>query len=175
MPPQIDPFGSFASERFYQTIRLEPTLRPELSSVTADVKLPDYLGRPQGSKKDVRGGTLSLVKGSKASFAAIATRDLALAKVNREPVTPQGAVMVTQETMVGGDRQMKFEWQDHFQLAGKEPFVLNINGHDDEAPSLVSDGCPRGAWSSAAKHSISRFVPRMISASSASASVAGPR
>jgi hypothetical protein len=143
MPPQIDPVWlDLRVGDYTKRIRLEPTLRPELSSVTADVKLPEYLGRPQGSKKDVRGGTLSLVKGSKASFAAIATRDLAQAKVNREPVTPNGAVMVTKETMVGGDRQMKFEWQDHFQLAGKEPFILNINGHDDEPPSLVSDGLP---------------------------------
>ena len=44
------------------------------------MKLPDYLGRAGSSKKDVRGGTLSLVKGSKASFAATATRELAQAK-----------------------------------------------------------------------------------------------
>ncbi len=143
MPPQIDPVWlDVRVGDFTKRIRLEPTLRPELSSVTADVALPAYLGRTQPSKKDVRGGTLSLVKGSKASFSATATRDLAQARVNKEPVTPQGALLVTKETVVGGDRQMKFEWQDHYQLAGKEPFVLTINGHEDEPPSLVSDGLP---------------------------------
>src|SRR5262249_7147863 len=46
-----------------QRVRVEPTLRPELTSVVADVALPDYLGRPQPEKKDVRGGAVSLVKG----------------------------------------------------------------------------------------------------------------
>ena len=143
MPPQIDPLWlDLRVGDFTKRIRLEPTLRPELSSVVADVTLPAYLGRTQAGKKDVRGGTLSLVKGSRATVAAIATRELAFAKVNREPVTPLGAQLVTGETLVAGDRQLKLEWQDHFQLEGKEPFVLTINGREDEPPSLVSEGLP---------------------------------
>jgi hypothetical protein len=143
MPPQIDPVWlDLRVGDFTKRIRLEPTLRPELSSVQADIALPPYLGRTEAGKKDVRGGTLSLVKGSRATLAATATRDLASAMVNLEPVTPQGARVIAPETVVKGDRQMKFEWQDHFQLKGKEPFVLTINGRDDEPPTVVSDGLP---------------------------------
>ena len=143
MPPQIDPLWlDLRVGDFTKRIRLEPTLRPELSSVVADVTLPAYLGRTQAGKKDVRGGTLSLVKGSRAKVAATATRELASAKVNREPVAPLGDKLVAAETLVSGDRQLKFEWQDHFKLEGKEPFVLTINGREDEPPSLVSEGLP---------------------------------
>ena len=49
-----------------QTVRLKPLLRPELTSIVAEVSLPEYLGRPEQLKKDVRGGSVSLVKGSRA-------------------------------------------------------------------------------------------------------------
>ena len=55
-------------------LHIEPTLRPELTSVVADVTLPAYLGRPHGQWKDVRGGVVSLVEGSQASFTATASR-----------------------------------------------------------------------------------------------------
>jgi len=44
-----------------QTVQLQPLLRPELTSLTADVALPEYLGHPKRLKKDVRGGSVSLV------------------------------------------------------------------------------------------------------------------
>ena len=42
-------------------VRIEPTLRPELTSVVASVVLPDYLGRPETQRKDVRGGAVSFL------------------------------------------------------------------------------------------------------------------
>ena len=38
---------------------------------------------------------------------------------------------------------MEFRWQDEFGLAGKEPFLLSINGRDDEAPSMSCEDLPR--------------------------------
>src|SRR5262249_49113935 len=34
-------------------------------------------------------------------------------------------------------------WRDSFGLAGKAPFVLSINGRDDEPPSLSCENLPR--------------------------------
>src|SRR5206468_612093 len=45
-------------------------------------------------------------------------------------------------TLISGNRQMQLQWQDRFGLGGKEPFVLTINGHADEAPSVACDGLP---------------------------------
>src|SRR5439155_25380296 len=143
VPPQIDA-GALAVRvgDFAKTVRLEPTLRPELTSVEAAYVLPDYLGRTEPGKKDVRGGTISLVNGSKATFRATATRDLAIGKVDGRPVEPRGASLISPQTVVDGNRQIEFRWQDQFGLGGKDPFVLAINGVVDEAPSVACDGLP---------------------------------
>jgi hypothetical protein len=143
LPPQIA--SAWLDVRvgdFRKRIRLEPTLRPELRSVEADVGLPEYLGRTRPLKKDVRGGAVTLVNGSRATFVATATRDLAAAKVNGQSVSPQGAHVVSPASIIKGNRQVEFQWQDGFGLGGKEPFVLTVNGRDDEPPSLACDGLP---------------------------------
>jgi hypothetical protein len=113
-----------------------------LTSVTAEVTLPEYLGRTETGKKDVRGGSISLVNGSKATFVATASRELASARVDGQPVVPQGPRMTSPPTVVAGSRPVEFQWQDRFGLGGKEPFVLTVNGREDEAPSIACDGLP---------------------------------
>jgi hypothetical protein len=143
LPPQIDKIGlDVRVGDFAKEVRVEPTLRPELTSVVADIRLPEYLGRPGSEKKDVRGGTISLVNGSQATFVATATRELAAAKVNGAPVAPQGATVVSPATVVAGNRPVEFQWRDQFGLGGKEPFVVTINAREDEAPTIACDGLP---------------------------------
>lgn len=143
VPPQIAPapldvrVGDYA-----KTVHLEPTLRPELTSVEAEYVLPEYLGRTEPGKRDVRGGTISLVNGSKATFRATATRDLSTAKIDGRSVEPRGASMFSPQTVVDGNRQLEFRWEDRFGLGGKDPFMLSINGVVDEAPSVACDGLP---------------------------------
>jgi hypothetical protein len=144
LPSQIDAGHLFVHiGDAMQTIRVEPKLRPELASIVADVTLPDYLGRPEPQRKDVRGGAITLVKGSKAAFAATATRDLASAQVDGRPATPSGASVTSPIVAVDGTRTVEFRWQDAFGLAGKEPFNLSVAARDDEAPSLSCEGLPR--------------------------------
>jgi hypothetical protein len=143
LPPQIEAGNlDIRVGDYTKRVRLEPTLRPELSSIEADVVLPEYLGRQASTKKDVRGGTISLVNGSKATFVATATRDLAAAKVDGHPVDPHGAAVISPATVVNGQRQIEIQWQDQNGLAGKDPFVLTINGKADEPPSISCDGLP---------------------------------
>jgi hypothetical protein len=37
---------------------------------------------------------------------------------------------------------VELQWQDQFGLGGKEPFVLTIDGREDQAPTFASDGLP---------------------------------
>jgi hypothetical protein len=141
LPPQIDAeWLDLRIGDYMQRVRLEPTLRPELSSVVANITLPAYLERIQPVQKDVRGGTISVVNGSQTTFSVTATRELAAAQVSGQPVAPQGATVVSPVTLVTGNGQVEFQWQDQFGLGGKEPFVLAISGHEDEAPSIACDG-----------------------------------
>ena len=83
-----------------QTVRLNPLLRPELTSIIAEVSLPAYLGRPEPLKKDVRGGSVSLVKGSLAVFVATASRALSAARVDGRPQNPSSATIRSPEVLV---------------------------------------------------------------------------
>ncbi|MDA1055251.1 MAG: hypothetical protein O3C40_32930 [Planctomycetota bacterium] len=144
MPPQIDS-GSLQVRigDFKQVVKIEPTLRPELASVVASVLLPEYLGRPEPQEKDVRGGAISLVKGSTATFSATANRKLTAAKIDGQPTVPSEATLTSAATDISESRTMEFQWEDEFGLAGKEPFSLTVSAVDDEAPTLMCEDLPR--------------------------------
>lgn len=126
-----------------QTIRVKPMFRPELTSIVAEVTLPAYLGHSTPLAKDVRGGAVALVKGSRAVFVATASRMLSAASVDGQPQTPQAAVVRSPAVDVQGTHKLTFQWQDEFGLAGKEPFPLTITACDDDAPSLACEDLPR--------------------------------
>jgi hypothetical protein len=144
MPGQLDPgpldvrIGDSS-----QHVRVEPIARPELTSVVASITLPDYLGRKGTQQRDVRGGAVSLVKGTSASFTASASRDLSTAEVDGQKRETQGPSVSSPVTKIDGPRTMEFRWQDAFGLAGKAPFQLTITSRDDEAPSLSCENLPR--------------------------------
>ncbi|TXT23431.1 MAG: hypothetical protein FD138_3250, partial [Planctomycetota bacterium] len=82
LPGQIDEgWLSVRIGDLSQRVRVQPMLRPELASIGAEVALPEYLGRTQSQHKDVRGGTISLVKGSSVTFTATASRALESAQL----------------------------------------------------------------------------------------------
>lgn len=144
LPPQIDAAQlDVRIGDFIQTVTVEPKLRPELTSILAKVTLPEYLGRPGEDTRDVRGGTVGLVKGTQALFSATVSRPLAWASVDGQPVVPAGAVVSSVPVTVSEDRKLEFQWRDEFGLTAKEPFVLGVNATDDEAPTLIVEDLPR--------------------------------
>ncbi len=144
LPPQIDPgWLEIKIGDALERVRIEPTLRPELTSVVASVALPAYLGRSAVERKDVRGGAVSLVLGSVATFQATASRELQSAFVDGQSVDPGGAAVISPSIKVEGSRKLEFRWLDRFGLAGKEPFVLSITGSEDAAPSIACEDLPR--------------------------------
>jgi hypothetical protein len=144
LPAQIAPTGlQLAVGDWRQRVRIEPMPRPELTAVTAQVSLPPYLGLPKVQTKDVRGGTISPVNGSRIQVVATASRELASSQVNGQPQDPAGSTFKSPEVQVKGNDKLQLLWQDRLGLTGKEPFTLAIAGHEDEPPSLVCEGLPR--------------------------------
>ena len=144
LPSQIEPITlDIRVGDARRHIRINPMLRPELAAVGASVALPDYLGRPGTSEKDVRGGAVTLVKGSRASFFAAASRDLSEAQVNGQPALVSGARITGPTVLVDGPSDLEFRWKDAFGLAGKEPFAVTVTGRDDEAPTISCEDLPR--------------------------------
>ncbi len=108
------------------------------------MRLPEYLGQPAVQEQDVRGGAISLVKGSRVTFVPTANRPLRSAHANDEPCEPAGATFTTAELLVDDARQIELEWQDEFGLTCKEPFKVAVTALDDEAPQLACEDLPRG-------------------------------
>ena len=136
-----------------QRTRVEPMLRPELTHVMAEIKLPAYLNRTQSIQKDIRGGTLTVVAGSTAAFTVTASRPLVQGEWSHadrpdEPVTTS-AIDGSSETVaspafaIDTSRKVQFQWKDEFGLQGKEPLTISINAREDEAPSLSCEDLPR--------------------------------
>jgi hypothetical protein len=144
LPPLIEPrWLEIRIGDARRRLRIDPALRPELTSVVADVTLPDYLGRPRPERKDVRGGTITLVKGSRARFAATASRTLTRAQVDGREQRPSGATVTSPPRQVDGPLTIEFRWRDALGLDGKQPFTLTVNSRDDEPPSLACEDLPR--------------------------------
>ena len=144
IPPQIDdgPMKVRIGDS-RQDLLIRPTLRPELTSVAANVRLPKYLQIDKPFERDVRGGSISLVKGSHATFSMTAGRNLLSASVNGQPVKSSGADIMGIPVTADESRELVIEWRDEFGLAGKEPFNLMVKAHDDEAPTLSCENLPR--------------------------------
>ncbi|EMI57878.1 hypothetical protein [Rhodopirellula sallentina] len=146
VPPQIsDQNTVLRVGDVTQNLSIKPTLRPELSSLVADVRLPDYLGHEEMRRVDSRGGSVTMVRGSKAVFTATVNRDLTEGRVNSESGQVIGATLASRTVPVDEVSSLQFEWKDQFGLTPREPFALNINAVDDEAPTLICDGLPRQA------------------------------
>ena len=145
LPTQIDP-GTLHVRVGDATYRVdvEPKLRPELTSIVAKVKLPDYLGQPAVQERDARGGAVALVKGSRVTFAPTVNRNLQTAQSNGKPCPPTGASFTTPELLVNDAQQIELQWQDEFGLSGKEPFKIAVTAQDDEPPQLACEDLPRG-------------------------------
>jgi len=137
-----------------QHVRVEPKLRPELSHVAANITLPEYLERPEALRKDLRGGVVTVVNGSKTAFTVTANRNLvqgtwsSAESPNEQVVTNADAnavsdTMNSPEVLVDASRKMLFQWKDEYGLTGKEPLTISINAREDEAPSISCEDLPR--------------------------------
>lgn len=118
-------------------IAITPKPRPELTSLMADIELPAYLGYPR-QEKDVRGGAVSIVKGSSARFAAKTSRELASATINGAAggVKLRGDTILSSSVSVDEVDKQEFRWTDVDNLSAKTPFQLRIRSVADRAPTI---------------------------------------
>ena len=119
-----------------RSIPIEPKLRPALTELIAKVELPVYLQRSEPVVEDVRGGTLSLLKGSTAVLEATATRDLAEATLNNHPQRVDGVRMTTEPISVAEQAELQLAWRDRFGLVAREPQVIRLEVRADESPTV---------------------------------------
>ncbi len=144
LPPQIEPtWLTLTLGDYFQRIRLEPMLRPELSSLAAEIGLPDYLARPEPIHKEVRSGTLAVVQGSQVRFTAQIGREVKSAWVDGEPANTSGHQIIAPPFSIQNSQSRKWDWVDTFGLSGRESFTVSITAQPDEPPTLFCENLPR--------------------------------
>lgn len=124
-------------------VAIEPMLRPELNSLQAEITLPDYLGRSDSLHQEVRGATVSVVRGSQTTLTATASRELASATINGQDRQTDASQFSTEPITIDEQAVVEMQWQDEFGLSGQAPFELTIEAVDDEPPMLVCENLPR--------------------------------
>jgi len=119
-----------------ETLSVIPTLRPELMEFRAEVQLPSYLQHVEPLLTDIRGGVLSVLKGSQTQLQATVSRKLQGATVDGKRQTTKGDTIFTSTFTTEVNVEKKLRWTDHLGLSAKEPFVLRIEVIEDQSPAI---------------------------------------
>ena len=138
-PPQTaDVALSVKAGDVRKEILVQPRPRPELTSLKVRLKLPDYLEYRTQPEVEVRGGAVSLLKGSQAVFSAAASRELIQAEIDGQPARLENGSLISEAQPVEAAREVMFTWKDSMGLTAKVPLVLQVQPVADEAPKLVA-------------------------------------
>ena len=121
-----------------KTIAVQPRPRPELTSLSVRLKLPDYLQYKSEPVTEVRGDMVSLLKGAQAVFEATASRTLAQAEIDGAAAKMEGDRIISTAQAVDAERKVTFTWKDSLGLTARVPLVVKVQPADDEAPKLVA-------------------------------------
>mgnify|MGYP000957076330 CR=1 FL=1 len=121
-----------------ERISVEPLPRPELASLEALVRLPDYLRYENDPVVPVRGNTLTLLEGSVATIRGTTTRELASAEGGGEPARIEGSAFSSAPFRVETPQTRTYAWKDVHGLEAKRPLELNLTPVSDQAPELYA-------------------------------------
>ena len=102
----------------------------------ARIELPDYLQYSSFPEQDVRSGSLSVVRGSRVSVAAFATRQLTEAHLENDALPTRGNRIDVPARLVVDSGRLQLQWRDDLGLSSKTPFQLRVTALDDEAPTI---------------------------------------
>ena len=121
-----------------EEIAVLPRARPELTTLAVRTKLPAYLKYQTQPVIEVRGGSVSVLKGASASIEATASRELASATLDGQTQTVSGDKMTTTFSELAADAEKTMTWKDREGLEPREPLVLRLQAVEDEAPRLAA-------------------------------------
>ena len=139
VPPQKEEslLGVRVGDEF-QKVQVTPLPRPELISIEASLRLPDYLRYSTDPILPIRGGRLSVVEGSQASFRGTTSRELAFASAEGNSASIEGASFATEPVPVEEPFTRTLKWTDIHGLQSKSPLVLEVNPVPDKAPNVFA-------------------------------------
>ena len=128
-------------------IRLLPKHRPDLVSLEATITLPEYLQHPP-QHREIAGGRLAAVRGSRVILTGRITRPLASAGLRgsqSQPFAIQSEQFQSPPLAPSESPQvLELHWRDHLGLTPKEPLRIQLLVAEDQPPRIeVGSGIPR--------------------------------
>lgn len=121
-----------------EEIAVQPRTRPELADFAVRLRLPDYLGYTSEPRQELRGSSVSILRGAQAAFEAKASRALASAELDGTAEKVDGDKVVTGFAPVAADAARTFNWKDLDGLTPRDPLVLKVRAVEDEAPKILA-------------------------------------
>ncbi len=139
VPPQKEDglLGVRVGDEF-KKVEVNPLPRPELVDIEASLRLPDYLRYSSDPIFPIRGGSVSVVEGAKASFRGTTSRELAVASADGSATAIDGASFATDHLPVEESQTHTFTWTDIHGLQAKSPLELKVTPVPDEAPDVFA-------------------------------------
>ncbi|TLD71169.1 hypothetical protein FEM03_09695 [Phragmitibacter flavus] len=119
-----------------QTLQLHPRPRPELTHLTAHLRLPSYLQYKTEPQQEIHSGTFTLLRGTEAAIEATASRDLAHAEMDGQIQTVKAATIRTSYRQIENPTQHQLTWRDQHGLTPREPLTLTLNPTEDQPPKV---------------------------------------
>ena len=121
-----------------ERVTLQPRDRPELTSLIARVRLPDYLQYGQDQEIEVRGANVRLLGGASVSWTAEASRELKSGSIDDSPAVVAEGKLVTDYHPVTESAEHTIAWKDVLGLTPREPLMLKVQAVEDESPTLTA-------------------------------------
>jgi hypothetical protein len=123
-----------------RSVRIIPTVRPDLSQLRVRLDLPVYLQYPTLDQR-IDSGSLDFLPGTRATFTGQAVRDLASATLDGQaPLDVQGAHFTTRPLLLELERDLTFTWRDTLGLAGPGPETIHVTPREDQPPEVEVRG-----------------------------------
>jgi hypothetical protein len=120
-------------------IAMQPRPRPELTRLTAKLKLPGYLNYKTMPEIEVRGGSVSLLEGSEVAFVVESVRDLASATLDgKQQEVKDGKLVSAMEVVSKEVGERTFFWTDELGLSPREALKLTVQPVGDASPRIVA-------------------------------------
>lgn len=123
LPPMIQPTKlTLRIGDATPTIEVIPTTRPELLAASANLKLPDYLQRPDTLTKDIRSGAMTIVEGTTYSITGKASRELSSVTLDSQAIQVAQESFSSDALKESATASHEVQWVDRFGLKAKSPF-----------------------------------------------------
>ncbi|MDF1657864.1 MAG: hypothetical protein P1U58_09640 [Verrucomicrobiales bacterium] len=122
----------------YQRISVTPLSRPELTDLTASLRLPDYLLYERDLVVPVRGGSLPVVSGAIATVTGETSRSLASAESDLVETSISGTSFSTNPMKIEEAITQEITWKDVHGLTAKAPLKLELTPVDDREPDVFA-------------------------------------